>query len=93
MITGPLKVVIIGPPKSGKSELADMVLRAVMARGEVDITIGNRDHIPTIAIYDGENITGPSKADIVIMTVQCSAEQFDDPAELLRGYQARAGKI
>lgn len=89
MIKGPLKVVIIGPPASGKTQLVRAIEQTI-------------DHIntsmepPTIASYDGDDIhlpEGSSQADIVIMTVQCSAEQFDNPAELLRGYQARAGKI
>lgn len=89
MITGPLKVVVIGPPKSGKTKLANKIIGAIISNSSIQENV----KVPTVAIYDGENITGPSKADIVIMTVECSAEQFDDPAELLRGYQARAGKI
>lgn len=86
MIKGPIKIVIIGPPASGKTQLAQAIAEF--------IDDANGLSGPGVAIYDGDHIAIPnSAAEIHIMTVQCTADQFDDPAELLRGYQARAGKI
>lgn len=80
-ISGPLKVVIIGPPGSGKTQLAQAIAEIADY------------HNASSALYDGDNIRPDSKANIVIMTVQCSAEQFDNPAQMLTDYQKRGGKI
>lgn len=81
MIKGPIKIVIIGPEKSGKTQLVEKIKEALNPRDIV-----GHVHMPSIAIYDGDDISGPTRADIIVMTVQCTADQFNDPVELLRGY-------
>lgn len=93
MITGPIKVVIVGPPRSGKTALAESIAVAIIARAEVDLQMNTKEPAPLIAIYDRDNIVGPSNADIVIMTVECSPDQISNPADMLAEYQKRDGKI
>jgi stage III sporulation protein SpoIIIAA len=86
MINGPLKIVIMGPPGSGKTQLVRAIAKFI---DEANGLSG-----PHVSIYDGE-IIEPSNSAVAIdvMTVQCTTEQFANPAGLVSAYQARGGKL
>lgn len=86
MISGPLKIVIMGPPGSGKTQLVRAIAEFV--------DDANGLNGPGVSIYDGE-IIEPSNSAVAIdiITMQCTAEQFANPGEMVRAYQARGGKL